>query len=556
MAYKKYIKRGGKVYGPYVYHSKRVDGKVVSEYMGSQKGKPDFKKISLGFLGIFVLITLVFFFNNFGGEITGRSVLNFDSINLDPEAGLIDGSLNLSLQEEDFIPATSKLIFENEGKIFEFYLKDLINNSEIMEKEIYPLIYFNLIIESEEQVPEKKTEEVPEDIEEEEEKEKKEENPKEVESNVTSDETIPKTNETVSDGGVNDEGEEETGDSKTEETPEPNEDDETEEENDMTEEDNGEEIESETETYIDENEATEDEVVTEEETTETSEDNKEEEFEEESNDKDGDGESAPSPITGGVIGTNEGEDQILISKIGKIISGFFLGLRTTGYAIENSVVVSGDVSFDQDFVYDFGGQSAESVVIESGSVRTDSKNLSEDDIEIKTEDNKIIVTTNYSEFVEGFSGTDLIVEMSDLNMTFSPGEWKVKIVEPDSDKELISFLITIGGDVTMINETETLFLQEIIELNDLEREILRREFGENVSVDISEAVEKNNLLVIKYELADYEMIRSYDLDLSRQVIESFMKRDRIKLLKDIAMTISREEEPGKTREEFLGEWHI
>ena len=37
MAYKKYIKRGGKLYGPYLYESKRVNGKVVSEYHGSKK---------------------------------------------------------------------------------------------------------------------------------------------------------------------------------------------------------------------------------------------------------------------------------------------------------------------------------------------------------------------------------------------------------------------------------------------------------------------------------------------------------------------------------------
>ena len=37
MAYKKYIKRGGKLYGTYLYESKRVNGKVVSEYHGSKK---------------------------------------------------------------------------------------------------------------------------------------------------------------------------------------------------------------------------------------------------------------------------------------------------------------------------------------------------------------------------------------------------------------------------------------------------------------------------------------------------------------------------------------
>jgi len=32
MVFKKYIKRGGKVYGPYLYENKRVDGKVVTTY--------------------------------------------------------------------------------------------------------------------------------------------------------------------------------------------------------------------------------------------------------------------------------------------------------------------------------------------------------------------------------------------------------------------------------------------------------------------------------------------------------------------------------------------
>jgi len=37
MAYKKYIKRNGKLYGPYEYESKRIDGKVVTEYHGAKK---------------------------------------------------------------------------------------------------------------------------------------------------------------------------------------------------------------------------------------------------------------------------------------------------------------------------------------------------------------------------------------------------------------------------------------------------------------------------------------------------------------------------------------
>lgn len=37
MVFKRYIKRDGKVFGPYFYESKRVDGKVISKYKGSAK---------------------------------------------------------------------------------------------------------------------------------------------------------------------------------------------------------------------------------------------------------------------------------------------------------------------------------------------------------------------------------------------------------------------------------------------------------------------------------------------------------------------------------------
>jgi len=37
MVYKRYIKRGGKTYGPYWYESHRVNGKVVAKYVGEAK---------------------------------------------------------------------------------------------------------------------------------------------------------------------------------------------------------------------------------------------------------------------------------------------------------------------------------------------------------------------------------------------------------------------------------------------------------------------------------------------------------------------------------------
>ena len=39
MAYKKYIKRGSKTYGPYVYNSRKEGGKVITEYLGKYESK-------------------------------------------------------------------------------------------------------------------------------------------------------------------------------------------------------------------------------------------------------------------------------------------------------------------------------------------------------------------------------------------------------------------------------------------------------------------------------------------------------------------------------------
>ena len=62
MAYKRYIKRGKNIYGPYVYHSRKENGKVVSEYKGKGEKK---KKLKLILGGIFILLLLLFLTYNF-----------------------------------------------------------------------------------------------------------------------------------------------------------------------------------------------------------------------------------------------------------------------------------------------------------------------------------------------------------------------------------------------------------------------------------------------------------------------------------------------------------
>jgi len=61
MVYKKYIKKNGKIYGPYNYQSKRVDGKVVSEYVGPKSKSHHLNKLYI-FLTIAALAVIIFVF--------------------------------------------------------------------------------------------------------------------------------------------------------------------------------------------------------------------------------------------------------------------------------------------------------------------------------------------------------------------------------------------------------------------------------------------------------------------------------------------------------------
>lgn len=165
MAYEKYIKKDGKLYGPYIYHSKRVDGKVVSEYHGQKR--TDIAK----FLWIIPLIILVIFgaylIGQSGKIATGYSILD---LNANYQAGqTLTGEVKISLQQGEFIPAASAVIFENAGKKYEYLLGDLVSeqtaegNFFLKEKnisgfgfgfglagtkEIYPEVQFILLVYS------------------------------------------------------------------------------------------------------------------------------------------------------------------------------------------------------------------------------------------------------------------------------------------------------------------------------------------------------------------------------------------------------------------------
>ncbi len=125
MVYKKYIKRGGKVYGPYIYHSKRVDGKVISEYHGSKK--IDYKKFFLIGVGVLFLFAVLYFAFYGHSQGTGNAILN---LNANYKAGQpLSGKISLSLQQGEFLPANSQIVFDNNGTTTEYNLKDLVSDN-------------------------------------------------------------------------------------------------------------------------------------------------------------------------------------------------------------------------------------------------------------------------------------------------------------------------------------------------------------------------------------------------------------------------------------------
>jgi len=126
MAYKKYIKKDGKLYGPYIYESKRIGGKVVSEYHG-HKNKINLKRFLWIFASIILISGLTYFLSTFNFiGLTGKAVLN-QELNYS-ENQPIRGNLNLLLKQGELIPYSSKLIIENSGQSYEYDLNELISN--------------------------------------------------------------------------------------------------------------------------------------------------------------------------------------------------------------------------------------------------------------------------------------------------------------------------------------------------------------------------------------------------------------------------------------------
>src|SRR3989344_5204132 len=132
MVHKKYTFKDGKKYGPYLYENKRVNGKVVTTYlgMGEQKKKFDNRKfLIIGLVVGLILVLLLLFSSLQDIFFTGKASLD---VNTQYEKGdSLEGTLKFNLKEGELIPLDSKVLISLGDESKEFSLSELVNSNVV-----------------------------------------------------------------------------------------------------------------------------------------------------------------------------------------------------------------------------------------------------------------------------------------------------------------------------------------------------------------------------------------------------------------------------------------
>jgi len=452
MVYKKYIKRNGKFYGPYIYNSRRVNGKVISEYHGA--GKKDYRRFAFFILGILVLAVSVFAILNSNGKISGNVVAD-NQISSQPENVLTNESgtiiypsvyftliLNPAATPEKtpIVPETNNIPKQDNStpEINTPSTEPVVNPVQTNLSENFNQTTTSTI--SNPQVQNSTT------------SVSQEPTPTANSSSITSSAIEPTPSTTSSSSTTTPTTPAETTPPTTS-TPTP-----------VT---STEPISSSTTTPEQTS------SVTSSTTTPTS---------EPAVAQTPVSESTPTPPVA----------NFFLGML-KTVSKFFLGfLSPTGMAVSdsNSIQINGEVSADKPFSYSF--KDGENVQLLPGSVKTNSKSLSDNTIKIVYENNSVLISTDYSEKMISNATKNNINPKADFN------------IQPLSEKE---------------------------------KEVLNSGLG-NYSIETTKSELYNGRYVVEYVLGDYNIKYSYDSNLNNETLNTQMENDKTKWLRDIANKIS------------------
>ncbi len=495
MVYKKYIEKDGKLYGPYVYHSRRVDGKVVSEYHGSSYKK--LKKYSLVVFGALILLAIFYTGFKLSNSSTGLAIFNAQATYHENQS--LDSFVNFSMKDGEFLPANSTIVVQMPSGInYSYTLKDVVSNDlkegdfyiedkrlsghgegygNEGEGKIYPPVDFTV----------------------------------EVYSDVTAEDNQNETLENPSQDS--NESDQVPADESSDVTPE----------------------------------VSPDEVP--------SDNSKEDQVDESSQDESSDSGVA---ITGQVVNGQEGKgilsrffnffkasisgnavnDQISIREVeGDTSEGVWTYELNDG---ENARVKSGSVSYnrsriDEDYL---------SLDVNSGNVIVNSSYYIDDHGYGKN-----FLSDDYTQ--------EIIINLTKLELPSEAGQMKIGIVYNGYD--LFSNTLNLSNGVTVstnitVNETiSNLTINSSdneITLTDEELNLLHDEFGD-FSLNITKATLLNGRIILRYELGKYWVEFSYEGNSSTDLNPTDLSRDRIKWLKDLAFLLKEEKNTKQNQEVSL-----
>src|SRR3989339_258621 len=437
MVYKRYIKKKvngeWKTFGPYYYESYRdSNGITKTRYILEPKKVTKLRAVTekiyresrklFVILGILCLVVLSFFLLS-NIDLTGKAVMSIDQ---DYSIGeQIAGNLKLLLEQNEFIPGSTKVVINNAGEEFIFLLSDLVkeNLSEgefylvgtnvsgfglgygISEIE-YPKVAFVLDVyrtNLTSQIGEEISEEIP--------TKQPQENVTEIIENETVEEpTEPVVNETeeIIPETVTPEFIPET-ETPTDTTPEVVPETETTETPTDTTPEIFPEIVPETETT----ETVTPETPTSEITPETTKAEKavEKETEKETKAESKEESTPETTITGEIIKS--------------FVNTFNAILSITGNAVIGEEI-SGEVAYGETYTYDLTENQTAKII------------SSEQDIELTVNNNQVIITTNYT----GEVSKEILIDLSNLNLTAKDGEFKVSLVYEETEIVSASLNIT------------------------------------------------------------------------------------------------------------------
>ena len=473
------------------------------------------EKYFIIFGSIIILVLGLYFFQfNLSGNVVLELEANYS------EGENLDGILKLSLNNGEFIPASSIVVFETSDQRYEFALEDVFSEQPIEGtyyiqgqnlsgqgmgyglmgiKKVYPEISFDFNVYSKSKVI----------------KEKKDIGEESVSGEV---EIETETTEIIDNVG------------------------EAETETEVVEEEVVEEevVETETSEVIDVPIESEEVEITKE---EAKEDKKEAKEDKESKEK-----VVEEPtITGGVI-----------SSLYERFASLFWFTTTGQVSLSFETIISGKTSANEPFVYNL--EKAQTAELVSGSVTDGSIALSDDDIQFEVLKDRILVSTDYFELEEGFGINYLEsdfqtfeINLSTIGLNFSKGDLNIRFVY--EEEEVISLSIVLQeGKIKGRNESVLIEVPEFIlqNLTDDERQILVQEFG-NISIKTTRAEVLDGRLIRNYKIGDYELVASYDYDLNvTDSLKEQMEKDKLNFLRDLIKMISEEENGSENVLEFFG----